>query len=88
MRLKAAGFRLIVATNQPDVGRGTMDASVVEDIHNAMAEQLPLDRIEVCYDSSDQQASGFEPAPGMLIGAANELGIRLSQLHMVGDAVA
>src|ERR1035438_4924106 len=35
-RLKAAGFLLIVATNQPDVGRGTLQEEVVESIHAHM----------------------------------------------------
>lgn len=85
-KLRAAGFNLIVATNQPDVGRGTIDASVVEELHRAMMDLLPLDRIEVCYDGSDKEASGFrKPAPGMLIRAADELGIDLSRSFMVGD---
>ncbi len=39
--LKAAGFLLVVATNQPDVGRGTLKQEVVEDIHADMCRQLP-----------------------------------------------
>ena len=30
-RLKAAGFLLVVATNQPDVGRGTLKQEAVEE---------------------------------------------------------
>ncbi len=47
-KLKAAGFVLVVATNQPDVGRGTLDQTVVEKIHAHMVKQLPIDRVEVC----------------------------------------
>ena len=35
-KLKAAGFLLVVATNQPDVGRGTLAKEVVEKIHAHM----------------------------------------------------
>jgi D-sedoheptulose 7-phosphate isomerase len=38
--LKAAGFWLVVATNQPDVGRGTLAREVVESIHAFMRQQL------------------------------------------------
>ena len=48
-RLKDAGFLLIVATNQPDVGRGTLDKNIVEDIHVHLIAQLPIDRVEVCF---------------------------------------
>src|SRR5271154_6113975 len=80
-KLKAAGFLLIVATNQPDVGRGTMKQEVVESIHAEMRRQLPLDRVEVCYDSGrDAVESEFrKPKPGMLLRAARELEIDLAQ---------
>ena len=48
-RLKAAGFLLVVVTNQPDVGRGTLKQEAVEAIHAHMLSQLPIDRVEVCY---------------------------------------
>jgi D-glycero-D-manno-heptose 1,7-bisphosphate phosphatase len=86
-RLKQAGFLLIVATNQPDVGRGTIPQSAVEDIHTHLGRALPIDRVEVCYHSG-QGASDCDcrkPRPGMLLRAASELGIDLSRSWMVGD---
>ena len=46
-RLKAAGFTTVVVTNQPDVGDGLVELSVVEEMHRIMAEALPVDAIEV-----------------------------------------
>ena len=46
---KQAGFLLVVVTNQPDVGRGTLKKEIVETIHAEMCRQLPIDRVEVCY---------------------------------------
>jgi D-glycero-D-manno-heptose 1,7-bisphosphate phosphatase len=86
-KLKAAGFLLIVATNQPDVGRGTLTREVVDRIHAHMTAQLPIDRVEVCYHPG-QGASVCDcrkPKPGMLRQAARELGIDLAQSWMVGD---
>ena len=85
-KLKAAGFLLIVATNQPDVGRGDVKQEVVEEIHAFMRRQLPIDRVEVCY----HPGKGFEcdcrkPKPGMLLAAARALGVDLEQSWMVGD---
>ena len=48
-KLKQAGFLLVVATNQPDVGRGTLKKEMVEMIHAEMCRRLPIDRVEVCY---------------------------------------
>ena len=86
-KLKAAGFLLVVATNQPDVGRGTLKQEIVETIHAEMRRRLPLDRVEVCYHSgrADSDCDCRKPKPGMLLRAARELGIDLAQSWMVGD---
>lgn len=86
-RLKAAGFLLIVATNQPDVGRGTMKPERVEEIHAFMCRQLPLDRVQTCFHPGQGRSDCDcrKPRPGMLLQAARELGIDLAQSWMVGD---
>jgi D-glycero-D-manno-heptose 1,7-bisphosphate phosphatase len=86
-KLKAAGFLLVVATNQPDVGRGTLAMSVVEEVHAHLRSLLPLDCIEVCTHPG-RGASDCDcrkPRPGMLLRAARELNIDLCQSWMVGD---
>ena len=89
-RLKAAGFLLVVATNQPDVGRGTQSRETVEAIHAAMRAALPeIDRVEVSYDpggsSGSPDAPRRKPRPGMLLDAADALRISLPESYMVGD---
>ena len=85
--LKAAGFLLVVATNQPDVGRGDLEQGVVERIHAHMRRQLPLDRIEVCFHPGKglSECDCRKPQPGMLRRAAQELNIDLASSWMVGD---
>ncbi len=86
-KLKAAGFLLVVATNQPDVGRGTLAKKVVEKIHAHMLAQLPIDRVEVCFHAGKglSNCDCRKPKPGMLLQAARELNLDLSQSWMVGD---
>jgi D-glycero-D-manno-heptose 1,7-bisphosphate phosphatase len=86
-QLKAAGFLLVVATNQPDVGRGTMPQSVVEEIHTHLCRALPIDRVEVCCHAGggESECDCRKPRPGMLLRAARELGIDLARSWMVGD---
>jgi len=86
-RLKLAGYLLVVATNQPDVGRGTLKQEAVEEIHAEMRRQLPLDRVEVCYHPGNglSDCDCRKPKPGMLLRAARELDIDLAQSWMVGD---
>jgi D-glycero-D-manno-heptose 1,7-bisphosphate phosphatase len=86
-RLKASGFLLVVATNQPDVGRGTMKQSLVESIHAHMLSRLPIDRVEVCFHPGKgvSDCDCRKPKPGMLLNAARALNIDLSRSWMVGD---
>jgi D-glycero-D-manno-heptose 1,7-bisphosphate phosphatase len=86
-KLKAAGFLLVVVTNQPDVGRGTLKQEIVETIHAEMCRRLPIDRVEVCYHHGQgaSECDCRKPKPGMLLRAAKELGIDLAQSWMVGD---
>ena len=86
-RLKAAGFLLVVATNQPDVGRGTLARDVVETIHTHMQARLPIDRVEVCYHpgKGGSDCDCRKPKPGMLLHAAARTGLDLAQSWMVGD---
>jgi len=86
--LKSAGYVLIVVTNQPDVGRGTLKKEVVEAIHKTMMQHLPIDRVEVCYHAGGELGEKCDcrkPKPGMLINAAVALDIDLSCSFMVGD---
>ena len=86
-RLKQAGFLLVVATNQPDVGRGTLAQATVEALHAEMRRLLPIDRVEVCYHAGRgaPECDCRKPRPGMLLRAAAELGIDLRRSFMVGD---
>jgi D-glycero-D-manno-heptose 1,7-bisphosphate phosphatase len=89
-RLKAAGFVLVVATNQPDVARGTQRREVVEAMHTRLRALIPaLDRIEVAYAPGQgiphPEDYRRKPAPGMLTDAASALGLDLTRSWMVGD---
>jgi D-glycero-D-manno-heptose 1,7-bisphosphate phosphatase len=86
-KLKQAGYLLVVATNQPEVGRGTLKKETVEMIHAEMCRRLPIDWVEVCYHPGQGQSNCDcrKPRPGMLLRAARALGIDLKQSWMVGD---
>jgi D-glycero-D-manno-heptose 1,7-bisphosphate phosphatase len=84
-RLKAAGFRLLVVTNQPDVAKGTQRREVVEEMHDHLRRVLPLDDVKVCYHVDADGCSCRKPRPGMLLDAAREWGVSLRRSYMVGD---
>lgn len=85
--LRQLGFLLVLVTNQPDVGRGTQSALVVEAMHDRLQEALQLDAIEVCTAADDSAPDAYrrKPAPGMLLDAAARLGIDLPRSYLIGD---
>jgi len=84
-RLKAAGFLLVVITNQPDVARGITRLEDVETMHATLGANLPLDAFFVCYHDNADGCGCRKPRPGMLVKAAAEHGIDLATSFMVGD---
>ena len=84
-RLKDAGYTLVVVTNQPDVGNGLVDRSVVEKMHQKLCASVPVDAIEVCYHTTADNCDCRKPKPGMLLRAAERLGLDCRRSVMVGD---
>jgi D-glycero-D-manno-heptose 1,7-bisphosphate phosphatase len=84
-RLKAAGFLLIVVTNQPDVGRGTQSREAVEEMNRALAAVLPLDEFVVCFHDGHEPCACRKPAPGMVLEAAARHEIDLTRSFLIGD---
>jgi transaldolase len=82
-RLREAGYRLIVVTNQPDVARGTTTRAEVDAINARIAEAMPVDEFVVCDEDGD--APCRKPNPGMLLDAARRHRLDLRQSFLIGD---
>src|SRR3954449_367521 len=63
LKLRDAGFRLIVVTNQPDVARGTQTKEVVEWMHARLKAELAVDEVIACYHDGDA-CDCRKPKPG------------------------
>ena len=83
--LRAAGYLVIVVTNQPDVVLGLQKREVVEAIHQRIQQSMVLDDIKVCYHVDEDGCACRKPKPGMLMEAASEWSIDLEKSFMVGD---
>ncbi|WP_404421243.1 D-glycero-alpha-D-manno-heptose-1,7-bisphosphate 7-phosphatase [Nibricoccus sp. IMCC34717] len=85
--LAQAGFALVVATNQPDVGRGDQRREEVEAMHARLISWVPeIECIEVCYDPGRGEPSRRrKPETGMITDAAEALSLELGRSWMVGD---
>jgi D-glycero-D-manno-heptose 1,7-bisphosphate phosphatase len=84
-RLKAAGFALVVVTNQPDVARGLQRHEVVHEINRELRKRVEVAAVYVCFHDDADGCRCRKPAPGLLLDAANDLGLDLTRSFMVGD---
>ena len=99
--INASGYLAIVVTNQPVIARGEVSFGELEEIHNKMETLLGregayVDAIYYCPHHPHKGYTGErpelkidcecrKPKPGMLLKAAKDFNIDLSQSWMVGD---
>lgn len=87
-RLQAAGYALVIVSNQSGIGRGWITPEEYEAVHARLLELLGAGLIEAAYFCPDAPEAATErrkPAPGMLLEAARDLGLDLSASWMIGD---
>lgn len=95
-RVNALGIAVVMVTNQAGVGRGYYDwndfSSVQDEIHRRLGAQgAHLDAVYACgYHAEGKPPLNADhawrkPQPGMLLAAANDLGINLTRSWIVGD---
>jgi len=98
-RVNEAGLQAVVVTNQAGVARGYFSESVVHEVHDRIRELLSergarIDGIYYCPHHPDSGTEPYrrecacrKPRPGMLLRAAEEMGIDLASSYMVGDTI-
>jgi D-sedoheptulose 7-phosphate isomerase len=86
-RLREAGHRLFVITNQPDLARGKLARSELDRMHGALLAALPdIEEISVCDHDDQDQCECRKPKPGAILRLANRHGIDLTRSWLVGDS--
>jgi len=90
-RLNHAGYRVVVATNQSGVGRGLLDISTLNAIHERMHRALAqvggrLDAIFFCPHTADSHCNCRKPRAGMLEEIGNRFNIDMSGVPCLGDS--
>jgi D-glycero-D-manno-heptose 1,7-bisphosphate phosphatase len=85
-RLRAAGLRVGVLTNQSGVGRGMISEAQMRAV-NARVEELlgPFDGWFICPHAPDEACECRKPKPKLLFDAARAWGIDPRQIVVVGD---
>jgi D-glycero-D-manno-heptose 1,7-bisphosphate phosphatase len=89
-KISAAGFRLIVVTNQSGIGRGYFTLADAERVNEQLARECARDgvrfeKIYIAPEAPDQPSRGRKPSPQFLFDARDEFGLNLAESFMVGD---
>lgn len=85
-RLRAAGIRVGVVSNQSAVGTGRISEDQMESVNRRVEELLgPFDVWQVCPHAPDAGCGCRKPAPGMVEDACRELGVPPERCVVVGD---
>ncbi|MFF2267129.1 HAD-IIIA family hydrolase [Cellulosimicrobium cellulans] len=84
--LRARGVRLGVVSNQSGIGRGLLEHAQVDAV-NARVEELlgPFDTWQVCPHAPRDACACRKPGPGLVLAAADALGVEPWQCAVVGD---
>lgn len=98
--LNRAGWPVVIVTNQSGVARGLFTVEAVEEVHTHLRELLcgyraRIEAFYYCPHHPEGEVEAFrsececrKPQPGLLLRAADELGLDLAASWMIGDRLS
>jgi histidinol-phosphate phosphatase family protein len=89
-RLREAGYRVLVITNQPGIARGALSEDDLTQIHRHMSADAKhaggeINAVYRCPHNWDEGCNCRKPRPGLLFQAQREHGLDLSRTYFIGD---
>jgi histidinol-phosphate phosphatase family protein len=89
-KLKKAGFKLIVVTNQSGVARGFLTMATLKKINREFTRRLArngvrIDGIFFCPHAPDAGCVCRKPKPTLALRAARQKGIDIKRSYVIGD---
>ncbi len=96
-KLREMDYKAILVSNQPGMAKGILSAEAFDNIRDKMKEELAkegslLDGEYYCFHHPEAKAEKFrvnckcrKPNPGLIIQAAQDMCIELSESWMIGD---
>ena len=84
-------YKIVIVTNQSAVGRGLISLEIAYEINNQLVKEIKenkgqIDGVYLCPHTPEDHCNCRKPNPGLLLQAAKELSLDLSQSWMIGDA--
>ncbi len=91
-RLNHAGWHVVVAANQPGLGRGLFDMATLNAVHAAMHKQVAavggrIDAVFYCPHAPDEDCRCHKPAPGLLEQICERYGVDASKVCIIGSCL-
>ena len=88
----ACRWKLVIITNQAGIGKGLISLSSANEINRRLLEMIHnqagrIDAVYLCPHTPDDYCSCRKPKPGLILQAARDLSIDLSQSVFIGDAL-
>ncbi|AWT52770.1 HAD-IIIA family hydrolase [Mycolicibacterium smegmatis] len=84
--LRANGILLAVVTNQSGVAKGLIDTDQLAEVNARVDELLgPFDTWQICVHDAGDGCECRKPRPGMVLAAAEALGVPPDRCVLIGD---
>ena len=90
-RLREAGYRIFVVSNQSGIGRGLITGEQYRAVQAELLAQIGeglVDASYFCPDAPGTPSKRRKPEPGMVLEAAAEFDVDLARSYMIGDKSA
>jgi D-glycero-D-manno-heptose 1,7-bisphosphate phosphatase len=87
-RLKQAGWKAFLITNQSGIGRGYFTEEQYQAVHAELLRQIGAGLIDAAYyapEAPGTPSARRKPAPGMVLEAATAHGVDLARSFFIGD---
>jgi D-glycero-D-manno-heptose 1,7-bisphosphate phosphatase len=86
-------FKIFIITNQSAIGRGLVAESVVDQINERIVRRVEsaggrIDGVYMCPHAPEENCLCRKPQPDLLLQAARDFDIHLSESAMIGDAIS
>ncbi len=91
--LNAAGFRVVVVSNQSGIGRGLFSETMLDEIHRKMMSAVEavggtIAGIYYCPHTPDDDCHCRKPRPGLLDRIMADFDVSLAGIPLIGDKIA
>lgn len=91
-RLNQDGWHVVLATNQPGIGRGLIDMTSLNAIHARMNTELArlggrIDAVFFCPHAPEDGCDCRKPQPALILQIGDRFGVDLTRVPVVGDSL-